>query len=76
MSPSCCYPHSGRWAFLSSQIMKKDKEFLGSKEARKELKISDCDLAHIRQEGKLRFVKKGNAFMYLKEDVIKNKSKK
>ncbi|MBK6498231.1 MAG: helix-turn-helix domain-containing protein [Saprospiraceae bacterium] len=38
--------------------------FLSSKEAKKMLKVSDCHLAHMRMEGKLPFVKKGNAYMY------------
>lgn len=42
----------------------KEKPLLTSKEAKSILKISDCHLAHLRMEGKLPFVKKGNAFMY------------
>ncbi len=38
--------------------------YLTSKEAKKVLKVSDCHLAHLRMEGKLPFVKKGNAYMY------------
>lgn len=53
-----------------------EKIFFTSREARKELRISDCDLAHLRVEGKLKFVKKGNAFMYLKDDIMKHKPKK
>lgn len=33
-------------------------KYLTSKEAKKELKVQDCDLAHIRNSGKLQFVKK------------------
>jgi hypothetical protein len=43
--------------------------FYSSKEVKKILKIKDCDLAHIRNSGKLLFTKKGNAFMYSKESV-------
>ena len=43
------------------------KKYLNSKEAKAVLKIQDCDLAHIRNAGKLKFEKKGNAFMYSKE---------
>lgn len=39
-------------------------QYLTSKEAKKVLKVSDCHLAHMRVEGKLPFVKKGNAYMY------------
>jgi hypothetical protein len=56
--------------------MDEEKNYLKSKEARKELRISDCDLAHMRLEGKLRFTKKGNAFMYLKDDILRHKPKK
>lgn len=44
-------------------------KYLTSKEAKKELKVQDCDLAHIRNSGKLEFVKKGNAFLYTKKSV-------
>jgi len=43
-----------------------DKEYLSSKEIRKYLKISACDLMHLREAGKLKFVKKGNAYLYEK----------
>ena len=43
--------------------------YLTSSEAKKTLKISDCHLAHLRLEGKLPFVKKGNAFMYEIDEV-------
>jgi hypothetical protein len=52
------------------------EEYLNSKEAKLALKVQDCDLAHIRGSGKLKFVKKGNAFMYSKECVNKLKSLK
>jgi hypothetical protein len=54
------------------------KAAISSKEAKKELKISDCDLMHLRVEGKIRFEKKGNAFFYDKRDIelIFQKSKK
>jgi hypothetical protein len=44
-------------------------DFFSSKEVKSALKIKDCDLAHIRNAGKLLFTKKGNAFMYSKESV-------
>jgi hypothetical protein len=46
-----------------------DKSYLTSKETKLELKIQDCELAHIRQFGHLKFTKKGNAFLYSKESV-------
>ena len=47
----------------------KNIEYLGSKEAKAYLKISDCKLSHYRIQGKLKFIKKGNAFLYLKSSI-------
>jgi hypothetical protein len=47
----------------------KQGDWLDSKEARKELKVSACDLSHMREAGKLRFRKDRNAYRYLKKDV-------
>mgnify|MGYP003664495588 CR=1 FL=1 len=44
--------------------MKGQSNYLTSKEIRKELKISACELMHMRESGKLKFVKKGNAYLY------------
>lgn len=44
--------------------LSQEQTYLTSKEAKKMLKVSDCHLAHMRMEGKLPFVKKGNAYMY------------
>ncbi len=51
--------------------MRKSEEgkWFSSIEARKSLKISDCDLAHLRNEGKLIFKKRGNAFLYFSESL-------
>jgi len=38
--------------------------WLSSKEAKNVLKVSDCHLSHMRKNGELVFVKKGNAFLY------------
>jgi len=51
-------------------------KYLTSKEAKKELKVQDCDLAHIRNSGKLQFTKKGNSYLYLKESIEEFKNKK
>ena len=57
--------------------MNKPNQLLTSKEAKTALKVQDCDLAHIRNAGKLKFEKKGNAFMYSKESIDEfNKKKK
>ncbi|MBK8609281.1 MAG: hypothetical protein IPL84_04875 [Chitinophagaceae bacterium] len=53
--------------------MGKNKTYRGlltSIEAKVALKISDCDLAHHRNAGEVKFVKKGNAFMYLESSII------
>ncbi len=42
--------------------------WLTSTEARTLLRVSTCELAHLRKAGKLRFQKRGNAFHYLAED--------
>jgi hypothetical protein len=47
--------------------------WLKSKDVKKELKISDCDLAHIRIAGELEFIKHGNAFLYDKVKIEKIK---
>lgn len=41
-----------------------ESQWLTSAEARKFMSISTCDLAHLRDAGKLRFKKKGNAYLY------------
>jgi len=48
-----------------------DSNFISSKEAKKKLKISSCDLMHLRVEGKLNYLKKGNAYFYSVEDMDK-----
>ena len=50
-------------------------KYLTSKEAKKELKVQDCDIAHIRNSGKLQFKKKGNSYLYLKRSIEKHKTK-
>jgi len=52
------------------------KQRLTSKEVMKTLKISSCDIMHLREEGKLRAVKRGNAYLYSEGDVKKVLSKK
>ncbi len=47
----------------------KQGDWLDSKEARKELKVSACDLAYLREAGKLRYRKDRNAYGHLKADV-------
>ena len=54
-----------------SQISKTDSgkdEWLRSDEARKVLQVSTCDLAHLRQGGKIAFRKAGNAYLHSAAD--------
>jgi hypothetical protein len=57
-------------------MSQKPTNYLSSKEAKKELKVQDCELAHIRNAGELKFNKKGNAYLYLKESIDNFKLKK
>jgi hypothetical protein len=50
-----------------------NSEWLKSKEVMKTLKIRACDVMHLREAGKLKFTKQGNAFLYSAESVLKNK---
>ena len=51
-------------------------EWLSSKEAKFATKLKDCDLMHYRVKGSLKFEKRGNAFFYSKDSLLKlNKNK-
>lgn len=56
-------------------MQNKTEQYLNSKEAKAVLKVQDCDLAHIRNAGKIKFEKRGNAFMYSKESLEQFKMK-
>jgi len=47
----------------------KEKYIHKSSEAKKLLKVSDCKLMHLREDGVLRAIKKGNAYLYHQDDV-------
>jgi hypothetical protein len=49
----------------------KSKKWLTSKEVIQNVKIKDCDLMHFRQQGKLEFEKRGNAYFYSEKSVQK-----
>jgi hypothetical protein len=49
--------------------------WLTSKEAVKALRISDCDLMHLRMDGRLEYKKERNAFLYSKNSIDKLKPK-
>jgi len=59
---------------IKSKMDKDQKGYLTSKEAMSSLKVSSCDLMHLRTSGKIKFVKKGNAYLYEK-GIIKNLKK-
>jgi len=46
-----------------------ESEWMRSMEVQKALKIDGCHLMHLRIEGKLRFKKERNAFLYSREDM-------
>ena len=49
--------------------------YSNSKETMKNLKVSSCELMHLRVSGKLRFMKKGNSYFY-KKDSFNGDNKK
>ena len=51
----------------------KKAEYYTSKEVKMYLKIQDCDLAHTRQAGKLKYKKSGNSYLYCKDSVLQLK---
>ena len=56
--------------------MENKKKWLSSKETQKNAAIKSCDLMHYRQQGKLEFEKRGNAFFYSEESINKIKNDK
>ena len=48
-----------------------EKMYVSTKEVKDKLKVNGCSVMHLRTEGKLRFKKRGNAYLYLIEDVQK-----
>lgn len=63
---------SVQW-YLEMEKKTQTSEWLKSKEVMKTLKIRACDVIHMREAGKLKFTKQGNAFLYSAESVTKNK---
>jgi hypothetical protein len=49
----------------------KNKKYFSSKEMMKELKVSSCQLMHLRTKGELEFIKKGSSYLYRKKKNIK-----
>lgn len=58
--------------FLNMEKKIQSSEWLKSKEIMKILKIRACDVMHMREAGKLNYTKKGNAFFYSVESILKN----
>lgn len=58
----------GRKRFWTSEVLPRLSpthiNWLSSTETSKALQISSCELSHLRQSGRLRFVKLGNAYFY------------
>lgn len=52
-----------------------NSEWFSSSEAREKLRISSCELMHLREAGQLRFKKQGNAFLYAANDVKRGQGK-
>ena len=57
-------------------MAKNGEEWLTSAEVRKALKISTCDLAHLREDGAIRAEKRGNAYYYAAKEVEALRGKK
>lgn len=53
-----------------------DKDYVSTKEVKMLLKTQDCDVMHLRVAGQIKYLKKGNAFMYLRSDVERLRAKK
>ena len=62
------------FASIENAIKTDKKSHYSSKEVIKKLNIRSCDLMHMREAGKFEFFKKGNAYMYEKKSVNRNKS--
>jgi hypothetical protein len=63
---------------MESQLMplkdaKTGGQWLTSHEARKQLKVSTCKLAHMREGGEVKFLKQGNAYLYDPKSITKVK---
>jgi hypothetical protein len=59
----------GRQSYWQEQVVPRltgtvTERWVRSGEARKQLKVSTCDLAHMREAGAIEFKKVGNAYLY------------
>jgi len=62
-----------RETISTMKAKEKPDAWLTSKHVERELHVESCELMHLRLRGRLRFHKKGNAFMYPMADVLKLK---
>ena len=46
-----------------------NKKYSNSKDTMKQLNISSCKLMHLRTDGKLNYIKKGNSYLYSIADI-------
>jgi len=53
-----------------------EKNHMPTKEVKSTLKVQDCDVMHLRESGKIKYTKKGNAYWYLRSDVESIKGQK
>ena len=53
--------------------MNSEIEYLSTAEVKLYLKINDYDVKYLRTSGKIRCVKKGRGYLYIKSDVEKLK---
>lgn len=65
-------PGFGRFQFEDDPMpneTNQNSEWLSSGDVRKLLRISSCELMHLRESGRIPFKKQGNAFLYPAKDV-------
>lgn len=49
---------------LKQQNIDIDELWFSSKEIRKKLRLTACELMHLRLDGEITYIKQGNAFLY------------
>lgn len=47
-----------------------EEKYANIKETMESLKVSSCELMHMRVSGNLKFIKKGNAYFYGKDKEV------
>jgi hypothetical protein len=62
----------GRKSFWVENVLPRieDSNWLKSIEIMKRLRLSTCELSHLREAGKLTYRKKGNAYLYLDDEEV------